>query len=149
MKERQALLEQLDIDQEKKEVAEERQKSMIFTLKEEVEKRAPSARVKALKERSSRMLEEEKKIQYQSMAKQMSPKWVGQWIPLKTGFRYSDESALKAEDWRRKSTRCKTLGVTEKDKMVKEKDISCSVPRGILEFGEIEEQHRTHRIKDH
>merc|ERR1719370_2838689 len=32
MKERQALLEQLDIDQEKKEIAEERQKSMIFTF---------------------------------------------------------------------------------------------------------------------
>ena len=32
MKERQALLEQLDIDQEKKETAEERQKNLIFTL---------------------------------------------------------------------------------------------------------------------
>ena len=32
MKERQALLEQLDIDQKKKETAEERQKNLIFTL---------------------------------------------------------------------------------------------------------------------
>ena len=39
MKERQALLEQLDIDQERKEIAEERQKSMIFTPKEEVKRR--------------------------------------------------------------------------------------------------------------
>ena len=91
MKERQALLEQLDIDQEKKEIAEERQRSMIFTPKEETElqRRAPSARVKALKEKSSRLLEEEMKLQYRSIAKQKSPKWVGQWLPLRSGFRYS------------------------------------------------------------
>ena len=58
MKERQVLLEQLDIDQEKKEIAEERQKSMIFTPKEEVERRAPSPRVKALKEQKRKLLEE-------------------------------------------------------------------------------------------
>ena len=57
-KERQVLLEQLDIDQEKKEIAEERQKSMIFTPKEEVERRAPSPRVKALKEQKRKLLEE-------------------------------------------------------------------------------------------
>ena len=134
MKERQALLEQLDIDQEKKEIAEERQKSMIFTFTpgKEVEKRAPSARVKALKERSSRMLEEQMKAEYQSRAKQMSPKWVGQWLPLRTGFRYSDESALQTEYWGRKK------------KMMEVKDVgrSCSVPRGMLKFGELEEQRR-------
>ena len=62
MKERQVLLEQLDIDQEKKEIAEERQKSMIFTLKEEVEKRAPSPRVKALKEQKRKLLEEQRMV---------------------------------------------------------------------------------------
>ena len=61
MKERQALLEQLDIDQ-KKEIAEERQKSMIFTLKEEVGRRAPSPRVKALKEQKRKLLEEQRMV---------------------------------------------------------------------------------------
>ena len=129
MKERQALLEQLDMDQEKKEIAEERQRSMIFTPKEETElqRRAPSARVKALKEKSSRLLEEEMKLQYRSIAKQKSPKWVGQWLPLRSGFRYSDESALE-----------------RRGKIMDEKDIgmACSVPRGMLKLGEIEEQHR-------
>ena len=78
MKERQALLEQLDIDQEKKEIAEERQKSMIFTLKEEVERRrAPSPRVKALKEQKRKLLEEQKKVQSQITAQRVSPQWVG------------------------------------------------------------------------
>ena len=67
MKERQALLEQLDIDQ-KKEIAEERQKSMIFTLKEEVGRRAPSPRVKALKEQKRKLLEEQRKVQSQITA---------------------------------------------------------------------------------
>ena len=82
MKERQALLEQLDIDQEKKEIAEERQKSMIFAPKEEVEKRAPSARVKALKERRNSMQEEQMKLQLSGLNKcqWVSPKWVGQWL---------------------------------------------------------------------
>ena len=119
MKERQALLEQLEIGQDKKEIAEERQKSMIFTPKKEVERRAPSARVRAMNDQNSRMLEKQVKAQYQSIAKQMSPKWVGQWLPLRTGFRYSDDR-MDLEDI----------------------SMACSVPRGMLKFGDVEEQHR-------
>ena len=80
-KERQVLLEQLDIDQEKKEIAEERQKSMIFTPKEEVERRAPSPRMKALKEQKRKLLEEQRKVESQittmgwSMASSSNQLW--------------------------------------------------------------------------
>ena len=142
MKERQALLEELDIDQEKKEIAVERQKSMIFTPKEEVSRRAPSARVKALKEQNSRMLEEQMKVQYQGMVKQVSPKWVGQWLPLRTGFRYSKESALQTEDLRREVNHL-WLGFKGHNMMeLDDVGMACSVPRGKLNFGEIEEQFR-------
>ena len=53
MKERQALLEQLDMDKEWKEIAEEKQKSMVFTPSDQVQRRAPSARLKILEERNS------------------------------------------------------------------------------------------------
>jgi len=111
MRERQALLEELDFDKERKEIAEERQKSMIFTPKEGVGRRAPSARVKALKEQSIRIREEQMRVEYQSIAKQMSPKWVGRWL----SFKYSGPQELR---------------------------MKCMVPRGMLKFGEIEEQHR-------
>ena len=81
MKERQVLLEQLDIDQEKKEIAEERQKSMIFTPKEEVERRAPSPRMKALKEQKRKLSEEQRKVESQittmgwSMASSSNQLW--------------------------------------------------------------------------
>ena len=48
MKERQALLEQLDMDKEWKEIAEEKQKSMVFTPGDLVQRRAPSALLKIL-----------------------------------------------------------------------------------------------------
>ena len=118
MKERQALLEQLDIDQ-KKEIAEERQKSIIFTLKEEVGRRAPSPRVKALKEQKRELLEEQRKVQSQIPAQRVSPQWVGQWLPLRTNFGNSQqEEMMEVED----------VG------------IECTVPSGMLKFGEIEEQ---------
>ena len=127
MKERQALLEQLDIDQERKEIAEERQKSMIFAPKEEVERRAPSARVKALKERNSRLQDELKMFERAGIGRRqwVSPMWIGQWIPLPQTFRL--ESAVK---------------IANKCLEVKDLPMKCSVPGGMLKIEEIQEKHR-------
>ena len=130
MKERQALLEQLDIDQERKEIAEERQKSMIFAPKEEVERRAPSARVKALKERNNKLQDEQKMLESACFYRKqwVSPKWIGQWIPLPITYRPQD-SAVKIAN--------KCLEVKVKDLPTK-----CSVPGGMLKIEEIQEKHR-------
>ena len=130
MKERQALLKQLDIDQEKKEIAEERQKSMIFAPKEEVEKRAPSARVKALKERRNSMQETMLQQSTSPWTKWASPKWVGQWLPLHHVSSGSPslrdyKSALKSDG--------KKLGV---------KGLNCSVPGGMLKIWELDGKQR-------
>ena len=132
MKERQALLEQLDIDQERKEIAEERQKSMIFTPKEEVKRRAPSARVKALKEQKSRLPQEQKQVQ---RAWWVSPKWVGQWLPINGHNCGLPLSALKIDQ----ESLCQLPG---REKMkVEDMGRVCTVPRGKLQIGEILEQH--------
>ena len=87
MKERQSLLEELDFDNEKKEIFDARKKSMIFTPKDTVERRKSSARVRAKIEldnvknenvKSSTCFEELTLLQSQ----QVSPPWVGQWLPL-------------------------------------------------------------------
>ena len=62
------------------------------------------------------------RVEYQSIAKQMSPKWVGQWLPFKTGSRYVPEASFKKSTYFDRG--------------------ECAVPRGMLKFGEIEEQHR-------
>ena len=129
MKERQALLEQLDMDQEKKEIAEERQKSMIFAPKEEVEKRAPSARVKALKDRSSRMQDTQMMLHFKAKSlAQVSPKWVGQWLPLPWSHPLrNQQSALKTS-----LQKC----------LLEVKDFKGSVPSGMLKIRELDEKHR-------
>ena len=133
MKERQALLEQLDIDQEKKEIAEERQKSMIFAPKEEVERRAPSARVKALKEQKSRLSQEQRGTERE---KWVSPKWVGQWLPMLDTVCWRGRGALKYD--------LESLRQLPGGKRMEVKDLGtlCTVPRGKLQIGGILEHHR-------
>ena len=105
MKERQELLERLQFDKEKKEMLEERQKAMIFTPKEEVERRAPSARIKAKQEqekvadkrRSSEAFTIKESWRLESLKIQQqrrSPAWVGQWVPLSTR-----KNATRAKDF--------------------------------------------------
>merc|ERR1719319_298460 len=108
MKERQELLERLQFDKEKKEMLEERQKAMIFTPKEEVEKRAPSARIKA-KQEQEKVAEKRRSsdafsafngdLRLQSLTAQeqrKSPGWVGQWVPL--GTKAKDFNLVLARD---------------------------------------------------
>ena len=126
MKERQALLEQLDFDQERKEIAEERQKSMIFTPKADVERRAPSARVKALKEQKSRVSQEQTQVRRTWW---VSPQWVGQWLPI-NGYDCGVSQVLKIDQ------------DSIRGRKMEENEVVCTVPRGVLQLGEILEQHR-------
>ena len=79
MRERQALLEELDMDKERKEIAEEKQRGMIFTPKHEIKRRAPSARLKTLREKE-RLLKEDTGRYWKPKENQVSPRWVGQWL---------------------------------------------------------------------
>ena len=81
MRERQALLEELDIDKERKEIAEEKQRGMIFTPKHEIKRRAPSARLKTLREKE-RLLKEDTGRYWTPQESQVSPRWVGQWLSV-------------------------------------------------------------------
>merc|ERR1719153_2188696 len=81
MRERQALLEELDIDKERKEIAEEKQRVMIFTPKHEIKRRAPSARLKTLREKE-RLLKEVTGRYWTPQENQVSPRWVGQWLSV-------------------------------------------------------------------
>ena len=83
MRERQALLEELDMDKERKEIAEEKQRGMIFTPKHEIKRRAPSARLKTLREKE-RLSKEDTGRYWKPKENQVSPRWVGQWLsPVK------------------------------------------------------------------
>merc|ERR1719477_276380 len=83
MRERQALLEELNMDKERKEIAEEKQRGMIFTPKHEIKRRAPSARLKTLREKE-RLSKEETSRYWKPKENQVSPRWVGQWLsPVK------------------------------------------------------------------
>merc|ERR1712183_314825 len=105
---------------------------MIFTPKEEVKRRAPSARVKALKEQKSRLPQEQKQVQ---RAWWVSPKWVGQWLPIN---RYDcGLYPLGAQKFDHESIRQIPGGTMH----VKDVGTIYAVPRGKLQISEILEQH--------
>ena len=82
MRERQTVLEQLDIHKEKKAIAEHNKKLAIFTPKDRIKQREPSKRIR-LKNESMAVSSKTDGVCSLSQTSRMSPVWVGQWLPLK------------------------------------------------------------------